>query len=128
MSKRIIQTDKAPAAIGPYSQGVKATAGEVLFTAGQIPMDPETGELVNGDIQVQTRRALENVKAVVEAGGSSLDNVIKVTVFLRDMNDFAAMNEVYSEYFKENPPARSAVQVARLPKDVGIEIECLAVV
>ena len=128
MSKHIIQTDKAPAAIGPYSQGVKVTAGELLFTAGQIPMDPETGEIISGDIQDQTRRVLENLKAVVEAGGSSLDKVVKATVFLKDMNDFAAMNEVYGEYFNENPPARSAVQVARLPKDVGIEIECIAVV
>ena len=128
MTKQIIQTDNAPAAIGPYSQGVKVTSGELLFTAGQIPMDPETGELVSGDIQVQTRRVLENLKAVVEAGGSSLDKVVKVTVFLKDMNDFAAMNEVYGGFFGENPPARSAVQVARLPKDVGIEIECIAAV
>ena len=128
MPKQTIQTDRAPAAIGPYSQGVKTTAGELLFTAGQIAMDPETGEIVVGDINEQTRRVLENLKAVIEAGGSSLANVVKVTVFLKDMNDFAAMNEVYAEYFGENPPARSAVQVACLPKDVGIEIECVAVI
>ena len=128
MPIQIIQTENAPAAIGPYSQGVKVSGGELLFTAGQIPMDPVTGEIVSGDIQVQTRRVLENLKAVVEAGGSSFDRVVKVTVFLRDMNDFVAMNEIYGEYFGENPPARSAVQVARLPKDVGIEIECVAMV
>ena len=126
MTRHIIQTSNAPAAIGPYSQGVKVGTGELLFTAGQIAMDPETGEVVTGDIQEQTRQALENVKAVVEAGGSSLDKVVKVTVFLNDMDDFAAMNEIYGGYFGENPPARSAVQVARLPKDVGIEIECVA--
>ncbi|UCE20042.1 MAG: RidA family protein [Gemmatimonadota bacterium] len=126
MSKKVIQTDKAPAAIGPYSQAVKVGSGELLFTAGQIPMDPETGELVSGDIQVQARRVLENLKALLEAGGSSLDKVVKVTVFLKDMDDFAAMNEVYDQYFGKNPPARSAVQVARLPKDVEIEIECVA--
>ena len=128
MSREIIQTDKAPAAIGPYSQGVIVTAGELIFTAGQIPMNPDSGEFVGGDIQMQTRCVLENLKAVVEASGSSLDNVVKVTVFMQDMNDFGAMNEVYAEYFKENPPARSTIQVARLPKDVGIEIECVALV
>ena len=127
MSKQIVHTDRAPAAIGPYSQGVKVAGGELLFTAGQIAMDPTSGEILSGGIKEQTRRVLENVKAVVEAGGSSLDRVVKVTVFLADMNDFAAMNEVYGEYFKEGPPARSAVQVARLPKDVAIEIECVAV-
>ena len=128
MSKQTVQTDNAPAAIGPYSQAVKVTAGELLFTAGQIAMNPETGEVVAGGIEDQTRQVLENVKAVVEAGGSSLDKVVKVTVFLQDMDDFAAMNEVYGDYFGEHPPARSAVQVARLPKDVKIEIECVAVV
>lgn len=126
MSKQVIKTDKAPAAIGPYSQGIKVSTGELLFTAGQIPMDPGTGEIVSGDIQIQTRRVLENLKAVIESGGSSLDKVVKVTVFLKDMNDFAAMNEMYDQYFGNNPPARSAVQVARLPRDVDIEIECVA--
>lgn len=126
MSKQVIKTDKAPAAIGPYSQGIKVSTDELLFTAGQIPMDPGTGEIVSGDIQIQTRRVLENLKAVIESGGSSLDKVVKVTVFLKDMNDFAAMNEMYDQYFGNNPPARSAVQVARLPRDVDIEIECVA--
>ena len=128
MSKQIIQTDKAPAVIGPYSQAVKVRVGELLFTAGQIAIDPVTGEIVNGGIQEQTRQVLENLKAVIEAGGSNLNKVVKVTVFLQDMNDFASMNEIYAEYFGENPPARSAVQVARLPKDVKIEIECVAVI
>ena len=128
MSKQIIKTDTAPAAIGPYSQGVKTTGGGLLFTAGQIPLDPRTGDIIPGGIQEQTRQVLENLKGVVEAGGATLDNVLKVTVFLKDMNDFAAMNEIYAEFFSENPPARSAVQVARLPKDVDVEIECVSLV
>jgi 2-iminobutanoate/2-iminopropanoate deaminase len=128
MGRTIVKTNNAPAAIGPYSQGVVVQAESLLFTAGQIPMDPETGKLVEGDIAVQTKQALENVKAVVEAGGSNLKNVIKTTVFLKDMNDFLEMNRVYESYFNENPPARSAVEVARLPKDVRIEIECVAAV
>ncbi|GBD94878.1 rutC family protein [bacterium BMS3Abin05] len=126
MSREIISTPKAPAAIGPYSQGVTA-GGHFVFTAGQIPINPETSELVQGTIQVQTRQVLENLKAVLEAAGTSLKNVVKTTVFLSDMNDFSAMNQVYAGYFPENPPARSAVQAARLPKDVNIEIECVAV-
>lgn len=128
MSKQIVHTDGAPVAIGPYSQAVRVSCGELLFTAGQIPIDPETGEVVAGGIGEQTRRVLENLKAVVEAGGSSFGRVLKVTVFLAEMNDFAAMNEVYGEYFTEDPPARSAVQAARLPKDVRIEVECVAAV
>lgn len=124
--KQIIKTDKAPAAIGPYSQGVITDANRLVFTAGQIPIDPETGNLVDGDIEVQTKRVLENVKAVLEAAGSGLDRVIKATVFLKDMNDFPRMNGVYETFFGENPPARSAVEVARLPKDVAIEVECIA--
>ncbi|NOY76760.1 MAG: RidA family protein [Calditrichaeota bacterium] len=127
MNRHIISTDQAPAAIGPYSQGVSAE-GSFIFTAGQIPINPKTGELLSGDIQTQTRQVLENVKAVLKAAGAGLENVVKTTVFLLDMNDFAAMNEVYAQYFPQNPPARSAVQVARLPKDVKIEIECIAVV
>jgi len=126
MSKHIVHTDKAPAAIGPYSQAVKVKTAELLFTAGQIPIDPRSGEMAAGGIREQTRQALENLKAVVEAGGSNLDRVVKVTVFLKDMNDFKEMNDIYGEYFRENPPARSAVQVARLPKDVDVEIECVA--
>jgi len=120
-----IKTDKAPAAIGPYSQGIEVDS-KLVFTSGQIPLDPKTGQLVEGDINVQTRQVMENLKAVLEAGGSSLKKVIKCTVFLADMNDFAAMNEVYGEYFNQAPPARSAFQVARLPKDAKIEIEAIA--
>ncbi len=125
MSRQVVSTDKAPAAIGPYSQAI--VAGNFVFTAGQIPIDPKTSQLVTGDIQTQTRLVLENLKAVLEAAGTDLAHVVKTTVFLRDMNDFGAMNEVYARYFPKNPPARSAVQAARLPKDVGIEIECVAV-
>lgn len=123
--KQPVKTDKAPAAIGPYSQGVEWDS-KLVFTSGQIPLDPKTGQLVEGDIKAQTRQALENLKAVLEAGGSNLKKVIKCTVFLADMNDFAAMNEVYAQYFPQNPPARSAFQVARLPKDAGVEIEAIA--
>lgn len=123
--KQPVKTDKAPAAIGPYSQGVEWDS-KLVFTSGQIPLDPRTGQLVEGDIKAQTRQALENLKAVLEAGGSNLRKVIKCTVFLADMNDFAAMNQVYGEYFNQAPPARSAFQVARLPKDARIEIEAIA--
>jgi len=123
--KKPIKTDKAPAAIGPYSQGVEWD-GKLVFTSGQIPLDPKTGNLVEGDIKAQTRQALENLKAVLEAGGSNLRKVIKCTVFLADMNDFADMNQVYAEYFPQNPPARSAFQVARLPKEARVEIEAIA--
>ena len=123
--RQIIKTDKAPAAIGPYSQGIEFDS-KLVFTSGQIPMDPKTGQMVEGDIKVQTRQVLENLKAVLEAGRSNLKKVIKCTVFLADMNDFAAMNEVYGEYFQQAPPARSAFQVARLPKDARIEIEAIA--
>ena len=124
--RTVIATDQAPAAVGPYSQGVRA--GKFVFTAGQIPMDPATGKLVGGDIQAQTRRVLQNVQAVLEAAGASLSNVVKVTVFLLDMNNFKAMNEVYAEFFTENPPARSAVQAAALPLGVDIEIEAIALI
>ena len=124
MSKEIIATDKAPKAIGPYSQAVRA--GDFIFLSGQIPMDPESGELVGGDIGIQTRRVLENIQ--LESAGANLDRVIKCTVFLDDMDDFAAMNEVYGRFFTENPPARAAVEVSRLPKDVGVEIEAIAFV
>ncbi|MEF9935272.1 MAG: RidA family protein [Clostridium sp.] len=124
MSKKIINTSNAPAAIGPYSQAVKV--GDMLFTSGQIPLDPATGELVNSNIEEATRRALDNLKAIVEAGGSSLDKVIKTTVFLKDMDDFVVVNGIYAEYFTVEMPARSAVQVARLPKDSLIEIEAIA--
>ncbi|MDQ3012840.1 MAG: RidA family protein [Acidobacteriota bacterium] len=122
-----IQTDLAPQAIGPYSQAIKATgANGFIFASGQIPLDPATMQLVDGEIGVQTERVLQNVKAVLEAAGSSLDQVVKTTVFLADMNDFAAMNEVYATFFGESRPARSTVQAARLPRDVKVEIEVIA--
>jgi len=124
MDRKIILTDKAPAPIGPYSQGIVIDG--FLFTAGQVPIDPAVSKVVADNIKGQARQALENLKAVVEAGGSNLDKVLKVTVFLKDMNDFAAVNEIYAEYFGQSKPARSAVQVARLPLDVMIEIEAVA--
>ncbi len=125
MTKTVIHTDKAPGAVGPYSQAIVANG--MVFTAGQVPLVPGTRSLVEGGIQEQTRQALQNVKAVLEAAGTSLDNVVKTTVFLSDMNNFAAMNEVYATFFPNNPPARSAVQVARLPLDAMVEIETIAV-
>jgi len=124
MDKKIIQTSGAPAAIGPCSQAI--LAGGFVFCSGQIPLDPATGQLIEGDVTTQTHRVLQNLKAVLEAAGSSLEKVAKTTVFLRDMGDFAAMNAVYGEYFKVAPPARATVQAARLPKDVAVEIECVA--
>ncbi len=126
MIKEIINTSNAPAAIGPYSQAVKK--GHLLITSGQIPLDPESGEVVGDDIQTQTERVLQNLKAVLEAGGAALDNVIKTTCFLNDMNDFLPFNEVYQKYFEGDAPARSCVAVERLPKDVLVEIEAIAVI
>ena len=125
--KNVLSTDKAPAAIGPYSQGISAQGGSITITSGQLPIDPATGAFSEGGIAGQTRQSLENVKAVLAAGGFTMEDVIKTTVFLKDMNDFAAMNEVYATYFASNPPARSAVEVARLPKDAMVEIEAIAV-
>lgn len=125
MKLDLIQTEKAPAAVGPYSQGVRVD--ELVFTSGQLSFVPETGELIIDDIKKATRQALENVKAVLEAGGASLETVIKVTVFVKDMENFSLINEVYSEYFINHKPARSLVEVARLPKDGVIEIEAIAV-
>jgi 2-iminobutanoate/2-iminopropanoate deaminase len=127
MSKTIVSTQNAPAAIGPYSQGIVTPQGFV-YTAGQIPIDPSTGNVVAGDIKAQTARVMENLKAILEASGSNMERVVKTTVFLADMGEFAAMNEVYGGYFKSNPPARSTVQVSRLPKDVRIEIEAIGLV
>ncbi|HUF12065.1 MAG TPA: RidA family protein [Longimicrobiales bacterium] len=121
-----VETKNAPAAIGPYSQG--QIAGGLVFTAGQIPLDPATGELVPGDIAEQTERVMLNIAAVLEAAGASLGTVVKTTVFLRDMNDFARMNEIYGTHFGAHKPARSTVQAARLPKDVAVEIEAIATV
>ncbi|AYE33534.1 RidA family protein [Clostridium septicum] len=123
MTREIISTEKAPQAIGPYSQGIKF--GNMVFTSGQIPINPATGELIT-EIKEATKQSLENVKAILEEAGSSLDKVIKVGVFLNDMNDFAVVNEVYAKYFNNNKPARSCVEVARLPKDSVIEIEAIA--
>ncbi len=121
--RETISTDKAPAAIGPYAQAIRV--GDLLFTSGQIPLLPD-GTLLGGDVRAQTKQVLSNLEAVLEAGGSSLAHVIKCTCFLADMNDFAAMNEIYGSFFSSEPPARSAVEVARLPKDVRIEIEAIA--
>jgi 2-iminobutanoate/2-iminopropanoate deaminase len=121
--KEVIATDKGPKAIGPYSQAIKANG--FIFLSGQIPFDPATSQIIEGDVARQTARVLDNVKAIAEAAGSSLDRAVKATVFLKDMNDFAAMNEVYGKYFSVNPPARSTVEVARLPRDVSVEIELI---
>jgi 2-iminobutanoate/2-iminopropanoate deaminase len=122
--KEIVATEKGPKAIGPYSQAIKANG--FIFMSGQIPFDPATAKIIEGDIAAQTARVLENLKAILEAAGSSLDRAVKATVFLKDMNDFTAMNEVYGKYFVANPPARSTVEVARLPRDVRVEIELIA--
>lgn len=121
-----VETANAPAAIGPYSQGIIANG--FVFTAGQIPLDPATGELVEGDVAAQTKRVMQSLKAILEQAGASLGTVVKTTVFLQDMNDFAAMNAVYAEHFGDHKPARSTVQAARLPRDVKVEIEAIAVV
>lgn len=124
MAKQVISTDRAPQAIGPYSQAVRV--GNLVFTAGQIPLDPATGKLVEGDITVQTERVMENLKAILEAAGTSLDRVVKTTCFLADLDDFAAFNTVYGRYFGDAPPPRSTVQAARLPAGARVEVECIA--
>lgn len=124
--KQVIATTGAPAAIGPYSQAIVSNG--FVFLSGQIPLDPATGALVEGGIAEQTERVLQSMQAVLEASGSSLGNVVKTTVYLKDMGEFAAMNEVYARHFSENPPARATVEVARLPKDVRVEIDCIATV
>ena len=121
--KAVISTDKAPRAIGPYSQAIRANG--FIFTAGQIALDPVSGKVVEGDIVSQTIRVLENLKGIVEAAGSSLDRTVKATVYLQDMSDFAAMNEVYARYFPNDPPARSTVEADRLPRDVRVEIDLI---
>ena len=124
MHKDEVHTAEAPQAIGPYSQAIKA--GGMVYCSGQIPLDPATMAVMEGTVGEQTRRVMANLQAVLVAAGSSLEEVVKTTVFLRDMNDFAEMNGVYGEFFKDRPPARSTVQVARLPKDVAVEIDCIA--
>ena len=125
MSREVVSSEKAPKAIGPYSQGIKANG--FVFCSGQIPYDRENNEMVSGSITDQTKQSLKNIKAVLEAAGSSMDKVVKVSVFLKDMDDFSEMNSEYAKWFGDSPPARAAVQVARLPKDVDIEIEAIAV-
>jgi 2-iminobutanoate/2-iminopropanoate deaminase len=124
--KKVIATGHAPKAIGPYSQAIVANG--FAFLSGQIPLDPATNQMVDGPIEVQTERVLENLKGLLEACGSSLDRVVKTTVFLQDMGEFAKMNEVYGRYFTADPPARATVEAARLPRDVKVEIECVALV
>ena len=123
--KKIISTSEAPAAIGPYSQAVRS--GRFLFCSGQIPLDPNSGQIIPGDIAAQTRRVLDNIAAVLNAEGLTFDNVIKTTIFLTDLADFQAVNEIYGSYFKQAPPARSTVQVSALPKGAKVEIEAIAV-
>ena len=123
--KEPVHTDRAPNPIGPYSQAIKANG--FIFLSGQAALDPKTGQLISGDIWQQTERTLENLKGVLEAAGGNLNHVVKVTVFLKNMNDFSAMNEVYTRYFGKVPPARSTVEVARLPKDALVEIDLIAV-
>ncbi len=120
----VIATEKAPQAIGPYSQAIRALG--LIFTSGQIAIDPATAQIVSGDVRAQTERVLENLSAILTASGSGLEKVLRCTVFLKNMGDFAAMNEVYGRYFKQAPPARSTVEVARLPKDVLVEIDAIA--
>ena len=124
MKREVIHTNNAPGAIGPYSQGI--IVGDFVYTSGQIPINPATG-VMETDIKLATKQSMENVKAILEAAGTSLENVVKTSIFLKDLNDFAAVNEVYGTYFTENPPARSCVQVAKLPKDAVIEIEAIAI-
>ena len=124
--KRIISTDKGPAAIGPYSQAVAVQSRELVFCSGQIPLDPATGNVVDGDIGAQTTRVLENVAAVLHAAGCSFADIVKTTIFLADLQDFAKVNELYAQRFSGDFPARSTVQVARLPRDVKVEIEVIA--
>ena len=122
--KQMIHTDSAPAAIGPYSQAIQI--GDLLFVSGQVPIDPSTGAVVEGDVKAQAQQSLNNLKAILNAAGTNMGAVVKTTVFLADMNNFAAMNEVYAQFFQEPFPARSAVQVGRLPKDAKVEIEAIA--
>lgn len=125
MSKTIINSSNAPAPIGPYSQAVKA--GNTLYVSGSIPLDAQTGELINANITEETHQVMKNMDAVLTAAGMSFENVVKCSIFIKDMNQFGAINDAYGMYFKENPPARETVEVARLPKDVNVEISCIAV-
>lgn len=126
MSKKVIRTDKAPKAIGPYSQAIQA--GKFLFLSGQIPLDPKTGELVKENILKQTHRVLENIKGILESQGLGMGDVVKVTIFLKDIENFNQVNKVYADYFPSSPPARSTVEVAKLPRDADIEMEAIALI
>lgn len=127
MTKQVVRTPLGPGAIGPYSQAIRS--GNMIFVSGQVPLDPASGELIDDrGIRAQTRRALLNLQGILQAAGASLSHVVRVTVFLKDMNEFAEMNAVYGEFFRSQPPARSTVEVSRLPKDVSVEIDCIAVV
>ncbi len=126
MTKRILATEKAPAALGPYSQGV-AASGEMIFVSGQIPIDPATGAPVEGDIARQTTQCMDNIIAILAEAGATAENIVKTTIYLKDMDNFGAVNEAYGKYFKGDAPARGCVEVARLPKDMQVEIEAIAV-
>lgn len=123
--KEVVTTTNAPQAIGPYSQGIRA--GSLIFVSGQIPINPATGKVVEGDIRIQTRQVIENLKVVVEAAGSSLEKVVKTTIFLASIEDYSAVNDVYAEFFKDSRPARSTIEASRLPKDVRVEIDAIAI-
>lgn len=125
--KEVITTENAPKAIGPYSQAVKVTCGQMLFVSGNIPLDPKTMEIIGQTAADQCRQVMENLKAVLQAGGADFSKIVKTTIFLSDMNDFTAVNEIYASYFSEDPPARATVEVSRLPKDVKVEIDAIAV-
>jgi len=124
MSKKVVATEKAPQAIGPYSQGI--VAGPFVFVSGQIALDPATGELISGDVRAHTERIMENIKAILAAAGLSLDAIVKCSIFLKDMSDFATVNEVYGSYFGDDPPARATVAVSTLPKGAPVEIDAIA--
>lgn len=126
MTKRILATENAPAALGPYSQGV-AASGEMIFVSGQIPINPATGAVVEGDISVQAKQCMDNIAAILAEAGATVEDIVKTTIYLKDMNDFATVNEAYGKYFEKDAPARGCVEVARLPKDMQVEIEAIAV-
>ena len=126
MTKRILATENAPAALGPYSQGV-AASGEMIFVSGQIPINPATGAVVESDISVQTKQCMDNIAAILAEAGATVEDIVKTTIYLKDMNDFATVNEAYGKYFEKDAPARGCVEVARLPKDMQVEIEAIAV-
>ncbi len=128
MARDVIQTDKAPKAIGPYSQAIAATGGKTVFLSGQIPLDPATGEMVAGDVSAQTERVMKNLEAVLAAAGCTFTNVVRCGIFLTDLADFSKVNEVYGRYFPSNSPARATVQVSALPRGAKVEIDCIAVV